>query len=282
MLARVKQQGGQHPTDHPLAGYDFCDILIFIHGYNNSIADIMHRHDLLQKRLREKGFKGVIVSFDWPSANSAINYLEDRSDAKATADRLVTDGIAILAKNQAQEDRNKCDIDVHLLCHSTGAHVAREAFYAASKKRSISRINWNVSQIAFIGGDISRAALSSDDKKSKHLCAHATRITNYQNPQDSALKLSNIKRVGLAPRVGRVGIPDDSPDMVVNVNVESHWSSLKKDDSDAEGNWSHSWHFDYETFAHDLVYTIEGDLDRHSIPTRTSINGKLVLTKITN
>lgn len=266
-----------HPKGHPLEGYTYGDILIFVHGYNNSIKDIMIRHDLLQKNLNKLGFKGAIVSFDWPSANAALNYLEDRSDALKTAESLVKDGIMLLAMNQANENNLKCDVDIHLIGHSTGAYVIREAFYKADQNRKLERINWNVSQVAIIGGDISRKSMQSDDKKSSSLFAHATRITNYQNPRDSALKLSNVKRFGTQPRVGRVGVPDNSPSNVVNVNVEKHWLTLEKVKSSA--NWSHSWHFYDEYFCEDLLFTINGDLDRHSIPTRVVENGKLYLRK---
>ena len=272
---------GNHKIDpkSPVSNYTYGDVIIFVHGYNNSMENVMQRHDFLQKRLAEQGYKGAVVSFDWPSAERTLNYLEDRSDAKATAHKLVQDGIAVLARNQLVQDRNKCDIDVHLLGHSTGAYVIREGFYEASQNRSISRINWQVSQIVLIGGDIARKSLSESDGKSRHLFNHAARITNYQNPYDSALKVSNVKRLGTAPRVGRVGLPDDAPDNVVNVNVGAHWDSLDKNESEASGNWSHSWHFDDELFAKDLYYTIQGDIDRNKIPTRTMEEGELVLTK---
>lgn len=275
-----RAEAGTYPEDprNPLSGYSFGDILIFVHGYNNSIDAVMHRHNLLQKRLAEQGYEGAIVSYDWPSAELTLNYLEDRSDAKATASRLVKDGIAILARNQLNQNRSKCDIDVHLLGHSTGAYVIREGFYEASQNRSISRVNWQVSQIALIGGDIARKSMSREDSKSKSLFSHATRVTNYQNPYDSALKVSNVKRLGMAPRVGRVGLPDDPPDNVVNVNVGDHWAKLKEGDSDAKGNWSHSWHFDDAHFAQDLAHTIKGDIDRKKIPTRTLVNGELHLS----
>lgn len=268
---------GQYPKEHPRFGYTYGDVLIFVHGYNNSMEEVMERHDLLQKRLREQGFKGAIVSFDWPSARQTLNYMEDRSYAKATASKLVKDGISILAKTQLEQDVNKCDIDVHLLGHSTGAYVIREGFYESRHNRSISRVNWQVSQVALIGGDIAKKSLSEDDSKSQALFRHSTRITNYQNPYDSALKMSNVKRLGTAPRVGRVGIPSDAPENIVNVNVGSYWSSLKEGDSKASGTWSHSWHFDDPVFAEDLFLTLQGDIDRHSIPTRHVVNGQLVL-----
>jgi len=261
----------------PVSEYAYGDVIIFVHGYNNSIKDVMERHNLLQKRLGEQGYEGAIVSFDWPSATRTLNYMEDRSDAKATANRLVKDGITLLARNQLSQDRNKCDIDVHLLGHSTGAYVIREAFYEASQNRSISRVNWQVSQIALIGGDIARKSLSAADSKSQSLFRHAIRITNYQNPYDNALKVSNVKRLGTAPRVGRVGLPDDAPGNIVNVNVGAHWKTLDEDASEASGNWSHSWHFDDPVFAKDLRLTIQGDIDRNKIPTRVKADGELTL-----
>ena len=144
---------------NPVSGYTAGDILVFVHGYNTSITKVMERHNQLQQLLRTKGFCGAIVTYDWPSADHALNYLEDRSDARKTAHLLVEDGIRFLALAQRRQDEDHCDIDVHLLGHSTGAYVIREAFYEASGSRTLARINWNVSQIVFIGGDIAKSSL---------------------------------------------------------------------------------------------------------------------------
>ena len=55
---------GHHPPNpkNPISGYTIGDILVFVHGYNNSLDDVMKRHDLLQRRLRAHSFQGVIVS----------------------------------------------------------------------------------------------------------------------------------------------------------------------------------------------------------------------------
>ncbi len=244
------------------------DALVFVHGYNNDQETVMTRHDLLQNRLREAGYEGAIISFDWPSAESALNYLEDRSDAKSTAFRLVADGISLLAHLQEAQDRLKCRIDVHLLGHSTGVYVIREAFSDADDRRRLSLINWSVSQVAFIGGDVSARSLSSENAKTESLVRHTIRITNYSNPFDSVLKLSNAKRIGMAPRVGRVGLPDDAPANCVNVDCGDYWETLDGAATRAPGSFPHSWHFDDPRFAKDLVYTLQGDIDRHRIPTR--------------
>ncbi len=264
------------PRD-PRGGYITGDVLVFVHGYNNSAVDVMKRHNALQKNLAAQGFEGAIVSFDWPSAELTLGYLEDRDDARATAERMVTDGIAVLANRQLLQDDNKCDIDVHLLGHSTRAYVIREGFYLASQKSRIARINWRVSQVAFIGADVSRRSLSRQNDKSRSLFDHAIRITNYQNPYDNALKASNVKRLGLAPRAGRVGWPDDPSENVVNVHTGNYWREhiAQLSDDDIHGNNSHSWRFFDKRFSEDLVHTLGGDIDRRTIPTRELVDGEL-------
>ena len=244
------------------------DVLVFVHGYNTSVDDLVESHERLQQGLQRAGFGGVVVSFDWPSADSPINYWEDRSDAQKTARALVDDGIRVLAMAQRDQDEAQCDIDVHILGHSTGAYVIQTAFQLACHDRSIARINWNVSQVAFIGGDIGRGELSANDPRSQGLFHHSTRITNYQDPWDAVLKLSNIKRLGLEPRVGRVGTPHDAPDSVVNVDVGRRWRSLQRPAGTGKFSWSHFWHLRDDIFLRDLSHTLAGDVDRNVIPTR--------------
>ncbi len=269
---------GHHPDHHPLAQFKTGNILFFVHGYNNNQEEVIQRHKLLDKNLKEQGFIGTIVSFDWPCTPYTLNDLEDRMDAYQSALQLVISGITPLAINQLNERKNQCDINVHLLGHSTGAYVIREAFYQASKNRTLQRIHWNVNQICFIGGDIAQKSLQKDDSKSQPLFEQSTRITNYQSPYDTALKISGINRSGLSPRCGRVGIPNNAPAHVVNVHCGAHWLSLTSPFSqDTNDNWTHSWHFYCKHFAEDLAQTLLGDIDRLAIPTRERTNGELSL-----
>ena len=86
-VAQVIQEAHDHVNEH--TGVDCGDILVFIHGYNNSAKSIMWRHRRLASDLRKVGYTGAFVSFDRPSDDRGINYLEDRSDAKKTAMHLV-------------------------------------------------------------------------------------------------------------------------------------------------------------------------------------------------
>ena len=238
--------------DARVPGRDRGDILVFVHGYNNSQDTVMQRHDRLAADLGDAGFKGVVLSFDWPSEAMAIHYLEDRHDAKLTAMQLVRGGIAVLAGLQTPD----CAINIHLLGHSTGAYVIREAFDDADDTR-LDNNGWAVSQVAFIGGDVSSGSMAAGNASTDSLYRHCARLTNYSNLSDSVLKLSNAKRLGVAPRVGRVGLPADPA-----VKAADQTASI--------GSFDHSWHIGNRVFARDLFEVIKGDLDRSVIPARSS------------
>src|SRR5579875_1767312 len=123
------------------------DVLVFVHGYDNDPPIVLKRHRRLQADLPRYGYDGAVISFDWPSGNVALAYLEDRERAKLTAFQLVRDGIQRFARLQSGVD---CDTNVHVLAHSTGAYVVREAFDDADDRRAIAAVNWTASQIAFI------------------------------------------------------------------------------------------------------------------------------------
>ena len=122
-----------------------------------------------------------------------------------------------------------------------------------------------------IGADVSMGSLSADDKDGKSLYRHAVRLTNYQNRHDGPLALSNVKRVGVAPRAGRHGLPDNAPPSAVNVDCSDYWKTIPKSRKMvANGNRTHSWHFGDPVFIGDLADVLKGT-DRASIATREPI-----------
>ena len=247
------------------------DILFVVHGYNMSETEVMDRHRRLKLDLFAAGFKGVLVSFDWPSGDKALAYLSDRHNAKQTAMQLVTDGIAYLSKEQTPD----CTINVHVLGHSTGAYVIREAFDDADDT-NVQNAGWSVSQIVFAAGDVSSDSMSSEDGGAESVYRHCVRLTNYSSRHDVALDLSNVKRLGTAPRVGRIGLPDDAPTTAVNIDCTSYYDQLTQDGSNIRasdqpngfvGMQSHSWYFGNKMFTQDLFCVLIGK-DRTVIPTR--------------
>jgi pimeloyl-ACP methyl ester carboxylesterase len=241
------------------------DVVIYIHGYNNTHETILKRHQYLEEDLAAEGFSGVVVSFDWPAEDSTLNYLEDRWDAAAVATKLVSHGIKLLAGGQEAG----CETNVHLLGHSTGAYLIMEACAQADKKGSLFKEDWRIGQVAFIGGDVSSASLAADSSWGGPLFEHALRITNYSNPFDHVLAVSNAKRLGTSPRAGRVGAPErNCHPKVVNVNCGEYFQTLNPKKERFEGTFAHSWHIGNRVFARDLAMTLTSGIDRNVIPTR--------------
>ncbi len=254
------------------------DVLVFIHGYNNDIPTVLWRTRTLQRTLREQGWKGVVVGFDWPSANSTLNYLEDRSDASAVSLELVRESLDLLVEAQTPKRAGTpvCKLNVHLIAHSTGAYVIMEAFAQAMHHGNYFKSDWRIGQVAFIGGDV------STDSLTKHNGSHPMfdrimRLTNYSNGCDKVLAVSNAKRLGIAPRVGRVGLPPEVYRKAVNVDCTEYFQTKDPEKSLFCGTFNHSWHIGDPVFALDLALTLEGEIDRGHIPTRIQSGNLLSL-----
>lgn len=249
------------------------DILIYIHGFNTPMATMLERHRFIRSALEGWGYEGTVVSFDWPSDDSALNYLEDRTDAKLTALRLVDEGIASFAALQ----RPDCRINLHVLAHSMGAYVLREAFDDADDRPGVAAHSWSVSQLMIVSGDISASSMEDGAAKSSSLYRHCVRVTNYFNPFDDVLSLSNVKRVGVSPRVGRIGMPALVPAKAVDINCGNYYRDHEARFAHIP-NAAHVWYFHDDRFYRDVFYTIRGDIDRHAIPGRAPGSlGNLVL-----
>lgn len=239
------------------------NILVFVHGYNNSQRIVIERHRRLHDDLRADGFAGVVVSFDWPSGDKGLFYLEDLVDANNSAYQLVGDGIMLLAGLQVPD----CKVNLHILAHSMGAYVTREAFTAADDADDLTGKTWHTSQIMLIAGDISSGSLGQDEQRTAGLYRNCTRLTCYSNRHDGVLGLSNVKRAGVKPRAGRVGLPDDAPSKAVNVDCGDYWTSIPKHQK-VIGNREHSWHIGDPVFTRDMIDTMNG-VDRDVMVTRS-------------
>jgi hypothetical protein len=243
------------------------DVLFFVHGFNNTVANVDQRHKLIQAGLTKYKLPCQVISFDWPSGDQPLGYLRDRDNARVTSVMLVKAGIKLFVRSQ----RLNCDINVHVLGHSTGAFLIREAFDHADDGQSTAT-SWTAGQLVLIAGDVSSASFVADNPETESTYRHCYRLTNFFNGFDEILQISNVKRVGLSPRVGRVGLPLDVPDKAVNVNCSDHFKATYPATGNVETDalTSHSWYFADDTFHHDLALTLQGAIDRTLIPTRVT------------
>lgn len=242
---------------------DKGDIVLFVHGFNIDQYDMLDRHRSLKAGLAAHGFKGTVVSYDWPSNGSVLGYAADRLDARRAAEKLFDTGIAKFARLQ----RPDCVVNLHVVAHSMGCFLVREAFDYADDDHGTAQTNWTVSQIAMIAADVSSKNMTEGNPRVSSLYRHCTRLTAYYSPFDEILSISEIKRVGVSRRLGRVGLPSPVPDSAVDVYCGHHYRETE-DQYEVDPGISHRWYFDAPRFFEDLSYTLAGKLDREVIPTR--------------
>ncbi len=252
------------------------DLVFLVHGYNVDAKDAFEAHGRFTERLRAAGFPHTLVSFDWPAQGSFLNYLEDSADAFKTAPLLVESGISLFA----QASRPDCRVRVHVVAHSMGAYVTREAFRQARGHPPSSQDAWGLNQLILVAADISAGSIGGD--LAEDMCARAQRITSYYSAFDAALATSNVKRFLSSPRLGRHGSGGRGPQNVVDVDCSERWRAFSRD-TPGGGLFgdiprSHTWYFeDQAAFFPDLAATLTGDLDRAVLPTRERREGRLSL-----
>jgi esterase/lipase superfamily enzyme len=241
------------------------DLVFLVHGFNTDADHAFAFHKRVSAGLNAARFPHVLVSFDWPSRGTITNYLEDSHDAEIAAPMLVTGGIALFARFTEADCRTR----VHLIAHSMGAYVTREAFRQSEGHPPASKRAWGLTQLVLVAADISSGSLTNN--LSYTMRDKSQRVTNYSSKFDAALATSNIKRFASSPRAGRHGVPEEMLDKIVDVDCSDRWTVVREG-SNLE---SHGWYFrDDDVFYPDLAATLRGDVDRARIATREPIPGK--------
>jgi hypothetical protein len=238
------------------------DILFLVHGFNVDHAAAKAFHLKCAGALEGQGWAGRLISYDWPSDGLVFAYLPDRAAARASASGLVASAIALLE----QRRRAACSINIHVLAHSMGAFVAQQAFTWAYQDVPA---GWKTGQLVLVAADVDHTVFSADNPSAKSFVQHTARLTAYTNRYDKALLVSNEKRLDLAPRLGRVGLPDDAPPTMCEVNCSDLFDTVYLGViDDFSPVTTHCFYFDRPEFWRDLVLTLAGGIDRSVFPTR--------------
>lgn len=245
-------ESGIHPH---FGSHGRGDALFYIHGLNVGPEEALATQRRLAAGLRRVGFLGSVIGFQWPVSRTLVNYGRDRLAASHIALRLVRDGLTMLSLLQYYD----CRINVHVLAHSAGAFLLREAFARAADHPRLQRMPWHLGHIALVSADIAAARFTDRNAKTLAMMARADRVTNYANRADRALRLSNaIMRLGVSPRIGAIGLPADAPAGATDVDCTAVYERLARLRGDDSFAFSHSWQFSSRAFLRDLAHNMHG------------------------
>ncbi len=238
-------------VDEALSRAGSRDVVFWVHGFNTSQTRMIRRQRQLERDLRTAGFQGVVVGFDWPSDGSVLRYRADRSDAKRSANALVTDGLALFMNKSPA-------VRIHILAHSMGAYLTLRGF--AGVGDAPGSTPWAVDQVLFGAADTDRDFLQSGAWGALVMERRATRLTNYYNTNDAVLEVSGvIPNIGRA-RAGRNGIPPQGPANAVDLRMTERFKAAVPED-ERDVNTTHNWYFEDPKFLADAAATLAGAAD---------------------
>lgn len=192
------------------------DVLIYIHGYNVNWDDAVASALALQFMLnsnKSEGDKDVVVFlFSWPSNGSMMPwaaYKSDRGDARDSGKSIgrgllkMRDFLGILQRHTKDQKNKVCGSNIHLLCHSMGNYVLRNAVQSKL-------IGYNRGRMPRLFKHIFMCAADEDDdilegtKPLSRLHELCTYVSVYHNSEDFALHLSDNTK-GNPDRLGQSG-----------------------------------------------------------------------------
>jgi esterase/lipase superfamily enzyme len=165
------------------------DVMIFVHGFNNTFEDAARRTAQLAY---DMDFDGTPIMYSWPSQGSLSAYAADENVTDDSALRMADFLQTVVAQSGAAH--------VHLIAHSMGSRVLLGALRTFLQAREPAARQQAFGQIVFTAPDVDRNYFTSI---AESLRGSAARLTLYASESDYALRMSQI--VHDAPRAGSAG-----------------------------------------------------------------------------
>jgi esterase/lipase superfamily enzyme len=197
-------------------------VTLFIHGYNNSWSEAVHRYDDIAAQLFD-GPKalGELISFDWPSKGSLLGYLPDLAEARKTGDDLTEVLSTLYDWMSAQQIAatvnldNACRAKTSIIAHSMGNYALEYAMNAVWTRKNrpllVSLMQEVIMVAADVDNDIFRNGENVSHGDGEGLANLSYRITALYTGRDNVLGASaGLKHFGKR-RLGRTGLDRTYP-----------------------------------------------------------------------
>lgn len=194
------------PTDYTFEGQwpKGDEILVVIHGLNNTETKARNRFALAEESLRNAGYKGEILGFSWDGSTNwdpfgATGYRVAKHNAMGNGPKLA----AFLTDLHTRNPQAK----LRVLGYSMGARLAVEAIYALDQDPGFNGNGIRVVSVHLVGAAIDNEHLQTDERYGKAIERRVGTFFNYYSPLDSKLgKMYQVLEGDFA--VGRTDLED--------------------------------------------------------------------------
>ncbi|WP_298836446.1 alpha/beta hydrolase [uncultured Roseobacter sp.] len=237
---------------------DTNEITIYVHGFNTRQSDMLRRLGKIRKGLRDKGYRGALIAWDWPSEGGIFSYDHDRNRAKETAHFMFSDGILPLLNASPRPK-------INLIAHSMGAYVVLRGLSVFDDAAGPGSGAWKVNEVTFASADVARKWLGKGAWAGLLLRHRCKRFTNYYSENDRVLPISAFTD-GFRKRAGRDGLPAATETNQIDVSCGAQFLRDVSPGKRSKAR-SHRWWFESDTFYRDLRLTIDGTA-ADAMPTR--------------
>lgn len=166
-------------------------VLIFVHGYNNSYADAVFRFAQI---VHDSGTDAAPILFAWPSRAKVFDYLYDKESANYS--RRALEDLILQASMSPDVD------DVTILAHSMGTWLAAEALRGVAMRKN--SIPAKVRNVVLASPDID---IDVFRRQFVEMGPNKPRFTIFTSTRDKALEFSRL----LSGGISRVGGTDLTP-----------------------------------------------------------------------
>jgi esterase/lipase superfamily enzyme len=188
------------------------NLLVFIHGFDNSYADAMKRAAFNAEWLRQSDVPSAdttALAFSWPSAGAVftfphLDYESDQAKASLSAAHIGW-YLDVLDNLRRDYRKNNPDGKIFLLAHSMGNHALQGAIQWWFQQSGPAEIFFDEAILA-AADEVDDTFEAKNDAKLSALPKLARRITTYYSRRDVAMYLSTT--LNLDSRLGFDG-PDD-------------------------------------------------------------------------
>jgi esterase/lipase superfamily enzyme len=188
------------------------DVLLFVHGYNETFASAARSAAQLSHALK---FQGRTALFTWPSGGKLFDYGYDRESALWSRDGFVQALRALVANPTVGR--------IHIVAHSMGTFLTLEGLRELRESTDVSA---RIGAVVFASPDID---IDAFEQTVSRLGPLASRMTLIIDPGDRALAVS----ARIAGGVARAGTADRERLEKLGVRVADTagrgWSMLRHD-----------------------------------------------------